>query len=578
MAKHSVLKAINHALVHTQDYLMAQATWETRINICFGAVLGPVADGFSLSNTQLQNTLEEANVWELLSSYLMEQAFSTQWQAEPEDPADDNAKQNESLISMVGYYLKRRGWREKPMAKQYLNHLNRQRQQLWQITAAEPGQSLTLRHAFNNKQIVIKEKAHSNYAEVGDFLHGHVLQIGNNWTFGATVLPINADKGRFIQSIFTDGYASASPEEKYQQDEQLSIMAAATFTEEVVANVTGLAFDHEKAAMHGYDLDEEDWDEGKWDENEAPNSMARAMSQQIKTQLDSFFQANPQATMEDANAAMTEYVAQLNNAPVEDFLGLSPAQVEELSQSPLINSIVTPNLTTKASTDNLAAYYMYAILELANQDPIKLTAKGNLPLKFCQQLLLDANRHCQLNIDERYLKIRSEQDYTLLHALRLAMEEAGYLDTSKTRSKITQQGKDLLAHRTTSKALVDIMQAFVDSLNWGAFGRFDYDITGIQDNMTFALYLLYKNQHHTYTVGDFVAQLHTALPMLKLDTWEPDNHLAADYIDHLVRYQLLEVFGELFGLCKVHQQGRFASDDDRIQILPYFHQLFNWHP
>ena len=568
MAKHSVLKAINHALVHTQDYLIAQATWETRINICFGAVLGPVADGFSLSNIELQNALEEANVWELLSTYLMEQAFSTQWQEEPKDPT-----QNETFISMAGYYLKRRGWREKPMAKQYLNHLNRQRQQLWQITAAEPGQSLTLRHAFNNKQVVVKDKAHSKYAEIGDFLHGHVLQISNNWTFGATVLPINADEGRFIQGIFTDGYASANPEEKEQLDEQLSTMAAATFAEEVVTNVTGLTFDIEKAAMHSYDLDEEEWDE-----EDAPNSTARAMSQQLKTQLESFFQANPQANMADANAAMTEYVAQLNNAPVDDFLGLSPTQVEDLSQAPLANNLVTPNPTAKASTDNLAAYYMYAILELANQGPIKLTAKGNLPLKFCQQLLLDANRHCQLNIGEHYLQIRSEQDNTLLHALRLAMEEAGYLDTSKTRSKITQQGKDLLVDRTTSKALIDIMQAFVDSLNWGAFGRFDYELTDIQDNMIFALYLLHKNQHHTYTVGDFVAQMHTAFPVLKLDAWEPSLQLATEHIDHAIRHQLLEVFGELFGLCKIHHQGRFASDDDRIQILPYFHQLFAWHP
>ena len=114
-----------------------------------------------------------------------------------------------------------------------------------------------------------------------------------------------------------------------------------------------------------------------------------------------------------------DMMAGYNLEPDEDFLGLSSKQIVRLLYSPLeqnsdivrLNRDISPQLYEKVPIVRNAQIFLSALAEV---EPLKATAKGNLPVRFAKSLFdeIDDSRF------KKYIRFRSEENSFKVLTLR----------------------------------------------------------------------------------------------------------------------------------------------------------------
>ncbi len=93
-------------------------------------------------------------------------------------------------------------------------------------------------------------------------------------------------------------------------------------------------------------------------------------------------------SIEEVRAVLDQYQQQKNENPVDNFHGLSSEQMHRFLHMPFETpELVTFPLVLEREPESKAAFLLSMLIKGIGEDGLKMTAKGNLGRKFCQQAL-----------------------------------------------------------------------------------------------------------------------------------------------------------------------------------------------
>ena len=174
------------------------------------------------------------------------------------------------------------------------------------------------------------------------------------------------------------------------------------------------------------------------------------------------------------------------------FMGFSPEQMHRMLNFTLerTEDIVKFNNNLKP-----AIYQQIPIIAdsrtflqaLSEKEPLKATAKGNLPLAFVKDLVE------KLNITEEtrmgLFPVRSEEDSVGLNYLRHILTMCGWIKKQKNHFSLTTRGKSILVTGFSGTEYFHLLKTYTRKFNWASLDGFS-EMRIIQQSFLFSLYIL----------------------------------------------------------------------------------------
>ncbi len=188
MSNRKQRKDIDKAVRNIINFAEQQPEWQQRLDETFSQMLSPAAQSLHIGEDELVAEIQEAGYWHMLFGYVFEEFSSVLW--------------NDEERSFIDEYLKRRGWREAPRGRRYLQAINGSEIQLWEITAVKPGFYAEVRpYGTTKKSIrVVEESATESLHQWGG-LAGRVIRMDNTYMFTGALLSVPPTEAESVQKI-----------------------------------------------------------------------------------------------------------------------------------------------------------------------------------------------------------------------------------------------------------------------------------------------------------------------------------------------------------------------------------------
>lgn len=272
----------------------------------------------------------------------------------------------------------------------------------------------------------------------------------------------------------------------------------------------------------------------------------------VNRELSGLLEGQDFASMDDVQAFLDEQVAERNRRAVDDFVGLSPEQMSILLYSPYEQPpLATLEQRLPADLDAPILVLFRIIADAAAGKGIKLTARGNLPLKLVKAadawLLKDEG-----NPRRRIGGISTEQDVADFHCARLVAELAGLLRKSRGYLHLTRRAEKMLAADDRPALYRRLLEAWTTKFNWAYRDGFG-DLRIIQHSFGFTLHLLREYGDRWQPTAVYEDAFLRAFPMVLEEAEEGGTSLLSP--ERCVRIawssRSLTGFGYLFGLAQL---------------------------
>jgi len=182
-------REIDKAISHLMNYTGPNEEWAGRLQMLENDLLLPVADKLDLDVEELSEFLTEGPFGHMVFGFLFEEYAAVPW---------DNEEH-----SLIGAYLKHRGWREGLAGRRYLQALNQSELGFWEVTAVKPGSHADLRpFGTQKKPIRVREKAATEALHQWDGLAARVLHLDGSYSFSGALLPFSPETaGRVLSTL-----------------------------------------------------------------------------------------------------------------------------------------------------------------------------------------------------------------------------------------------------------------------------------------------------------------------------------------------------------------------------------------
>ncbi len=274
-------------------------------------------------------------------------------------------------------------------------------------------------------------------------------------------------------------------------------------------------------------------------------------------------------SLEDLQAFVADQTRRQNERPLDEFHGLSPAQMHNLLYLPFASPKVAVIAQAPESGAAAPISRLFGMLaEAIGEQGLKPTATGNLPRNLCREIARaywDEKTHEERT---RFGAINSETDFPELHVARLTAELAGLTRKYRGRFLLTRDARRLLSDHDLAAFYPRLFRAYTQQFNWGYGDRYP-ELPFIQQAFLFTLYLLARygatRRPHRFYEDAFLA----AFPMLldempRNDFIAPEQMLRACYT-----WRALIHFADFLGLASVVPvAGKPLSDDYHVEALP----------
>jgi hypothetical protein len=272
-----------------------------------------------------------------------------------------------------------------------------------------------------------------------------------------------------------------------------------------------------------------------------------------------------------------EMMEKSNREPDEDFLGLSPEQVHRLLSFPLEQNEDIVRIDTKLPSKvfedaPVVGHALFFLSELAKVEPLKATAKGNLPLKFARLLFdeMDDSRF------KKWVRFRSEENSPTVLTLRHVLGMAGWIRKEKKTFKLAKKGHGLLESGFSDRDFFHLLHIFTRKFNWG-FNDLYPEFRIIQAGWLFSLFVLHKKANGFTEDAVISRAFIRAFPEIALEVDETYAS-AVEYITHCYSFRFLENFCEPFGFVTARREKKDGSFYSRlfVKTTPLFKKYFVW--
>jgi hypothetical protein len=192
-----------------------------------------------------------------------------------------------------------------------------------------------------------------------------------------------------------------------------------------------------------------------------------------------------------------------------DFVGLSPDQMHCLLYKPFESPQVVQFLMGYPEQSSVL-YFLDRLIAAMGPNGMKMTAKGNLPLPFCREILAGYTQA----YDDPPDGIRSEDQFIELHTIRLLAEQAGFLQTVKDKFFWTEKAEQLLDKGDKAQLYFIFFETYCMRFNWGYFDAYP-EARIVQMSFLFSLYMLSVFGAEFRPVTFYEDRFLQAFPMLR---------------------------------------------------------------
>ena len=281
-------------------------------------------------------------------------------------------------------------------------------------------------------------------------------------------------------------------------------------------------------------------------------------------------------TMEEAQAFVDSWMNKRNASPLPELLGLSPEQMHSLFYQPLGRTPDIVTLTTAPNNDEIALAPVvkevrYFLGRLGELQPLKTTAKGNLPRSFAQEF------HKEFpEIPGFAHPIMSEEDDWKLMALRHILDMSGWIRKRNGKFFLTKKGTKVAEVGFDQKDYYHLLEIYLHRFNWAS--RDLYPSLGIiQHGALFSLYLLHRKAKEYSDVLELSRYFINAFPAALKEVSGPSHEESRDLAGRAFRIRFLERFCEYFGLVTIQRKGDYFDDREwMVKVTPLFERTFKW--
>lgn len=156
----------------------------------------------------------------------------------------------------------------------------------------------------------------------------------------------------------------------------------------------------------------------------------------------------------------------------------------------------------------------YDFLEAMEGKGIRLTSKGNLPLKQVQAMIQAGGEEIVFPM-ARFGKARSEEHVLAVHLTRVLLELAGFTKTQKGHLRLKKTAQTRLAKKGWLTFYRDIFSAALSQLNWAWIDSRE-GMEAVQYVAPFCFWLLSENGSQWRPVHEYLADMLKAFPQLPL--------------------------------------------------------------
>lgn len=249
-----------------------------------------------------------------------------------------------------------------------------------------------------------------------------------------------------------------------------------------------------------------------------------------------------------------------NNAPVDNFMDLSPVEMHELLYDPFgdkspvqLRDDIDDAILDQIPLFRIAEEY----LKIVQRDKqIKLTALGALPKKVMVELY-DKRFLLNDHIEKGTTKLSREIDCIEIRSARLAVGFAGLVKKVSNKITLTKAGTKLLETNDRLQIFKRFFQAFTHKFAWGYNDGYPPEPIG-QFGWIFSLILLDKYGDEYRTVDLYAEKYLTALPSL-IRFFNPSYTTPERQFLGCYCVRTFDRFFLWFGLVTVEKQSKYWS-------------------
>ena len=243
----------------------------------------------------------------------------------------------------------------------------------------------------------------------------------------------------------------------------------------------------------------------------------------------------------------------LNEQHLDDFEGLSPYEMHGLLYTPFNEKRSCLRLNNNIDEKYLSdAYFVRDIkkyLEIINQNqPLKLTAKGNLPRHICRELI-------SVNICEQEEKwfenhpIMKEEDSMYINLINIFTQLNNMVKKKKNKMSLTKKGI-LLMNGDYNEFYTYLFRTYCEKFNWGYSDRYPESWI-IQASFPFSIHLLQKYGNHKRKLNFYVGKMLRAFPNILNKFKDPFYNSREEYFQRCYGVRVFERFLFRFGMISI---------------------------
>jgi hypothetical protein len=181
------------------------------------------------------------------------------------------------------------------------------------------------------------------------------------------------------------------------------------------------------------------------------------------------------SSLGEANSFIQDFMQRANQEPKEDFFGFSSEQMYRMLNFTLegtedivnFNNHLEPAIYQQTP---IIADSLTFLQALSKKEPLKATAKGNLPLTLVKELVEKLNA---TEATKRWLlPIRSEEDSIGLNSLRHILALRGWIKKHNNHFSLTAKGKSILMTGCSGTEYYHLLETCARRVNWASMDRF----------------------------------------------------------------------------------------------------------
>ena len=270
----------------------------------------------------------------------------------------------------------------------------------------------------------------------------------------------------------------------------------------------------------------------------------------------------------------------VNFLPLDDFLGLSPDEVNRLLYQPFeeTSDIVVLNNTFREELLNHVPVIQDArllISRIGESGELKATQKGNLPLKLVQEL---HKIQCRRDYEEEW-HVGSEEEAPLIQLLRYVVTSCGWIKFRDKKFYLTKKGEKLRDKNFSPQDYHQLMQFWLRKLNWGYLDRYD-PCPIVQHAFLFSLYALSQKASdfvEAQTLGElFLRAFPAAVDEVKPHPYYQDK--PEQIVSNIYCLRFIEGFCLYFDLLQTKEKraALLRKAPLEVKTTQLFHAAFQW--